>query len=384
MQVAIEAMILSVKLADSNKLGVNFELLKDRNNARIISGVPPNSLAAIDVNSGGLKVDFLNGNTTVFVEALETVGDTNIIATPRLLALNKQKAEILIGSQLGYVNTTQTETAATQSVEFLEVGTQLRIRPFISTDGLIRMEVHPELSTGRVRVEGGFTLPDKDLTTVTTNVIAQDGSTVVIGGLIREDLDTAATQIPLFGSLPGVGFLFRQKTDKIDRREILVLITPRILYDQELDAEGNQGAMEFHHRQAIRFEKLSPLGKRHISHTYFVKAKHAWAAGRWKQALHLVNLAIHYDPESRAAIDLRADIWEGNPVGDHTLGAPYRVSAPEAGPLDGPAIEPWLLDQLDAFGPSQAPPRHPLDRGVPGPRAQLGAPQAIVAPSINN
>ena len=80
---------------------------------------------------------------------METVGDTHVIATPRVVCLDKQRAEILIGSQLGYISSTVTETSTAQNVNFLEVGTQLRIRPFISSDGLVRMEVHPELSTGR-------------------------------------------------------------------------------------------------------------------------------------------------------------------------------------------------------------------------------------------
>ena len=131
-----------------------------------------------------------------FIEALETIADTNVVASPRVLCLNKQRAEVQIGSELGYVSTTVTENAATQSIDFLEVGTQLRIRPFISSDGFIRMEIHPELSTGTVRIDGGFTLPDKEVTEVTTNIMCRDGNTVVIGGLIREDLATATSQAP--------------------------------------------------------------------------------------------------------------------------------------------------------------------------------------------
>ena len=105
-----------------------------------------------------------------------------------MLCLNKQRAEILIGAQKGYVSTTVTENASTQSIEFLEVGTQLRIRPYIFSDGTIRLEVHPELSTGDVRVVEGFTLPDKEVTQVTTNIMCRDGSTVIIGGLISSTL----------------------------------------------------------------------------------------------------------------------------------------------------------------------------------------------------
>ena len=72
------------------------------------------------------------------------------------MCLNKQRAEILIGAQFGYVNSTVTQTFTTQSVQFLEVGAALRIRPFIGSDGMIRMEIHPELSTGQVVVSGNF------------------------------------------------------------------------------------------------------------------------------------------------------------------------------------------------------------------------------------
>ncbi|HRX82662.1 MAG TPA: secretin and TonB N-terminal domain-containing protein, partial [Pirellulaceae bacterium] len=228
MQVAIEATILSVKLDDKNVMGVDFELLRNQDTLRITSGTPLTSLATADFKDG-LKIGFLDSNLALFIEALETIGDTTVVASPRVMCLNKQRAEILIGSELGYVSTTVTETAATQAVEFLEVGTHLRIRPYISSDGMIRMEVHPELSTGSVRVQEGFTLPDKDVTQVTTNVMCRSGATMVIGGLIREDLSTSATQIPVLGNLPYVGAAFRQRTETIVRREIIVILTPRIV-----------------------------------------------------------------------------------------------------------------------------------------------------------
>ncbi len=347
-QVAIEAMILSVSLTDETDLGVDFELLKNKANLRLISGSPPADLGAI-VADGGLKVGFLDSSTTIFVEALESIGDTNVIATPRLLVLNKQRAEILIGSELGYVSTTVTETAVTQAVEFLEVGTQLRIRPFIGSDGMVRMEVHPELSTGSVRVESGFTLPDKEVTEVTTNIMARDGSTVVIGGLMREDLQNDVTQIPLLGSLPFVGPLFRQTSESTEKREIIVLITPRIIRNKELDCEGNKGATEFHHRQAIVAEKMTRLSRLSVSRHYLFRARDAWAKGKPHRAMKYVNWAIHYNPQSREAIDLRADIYNGVPIGDHTGQAPY-IPPPGPysphGPLDGEDIAPWVLDEL--------------------------------------
>ncbi|MFI4874386.1 MAG: hypothetical protein ACIALR_03580, partial [Blastopirellula sp. JB062] len=128
LQVAIEATILSVKLDDTLDLGVSFEALRDKNSVRLVSGFPLSALDNIKLTDGGLKFGFLDSSLAVFINALETYGDTSIIASPQLLVLNKQRAEILIGEQKGYISTTVTETASTQSVEFLEIGTQLRLR----------------------------------------------------------------------------------------------------------------------------------------------------------------------------------------------------------------------------------------------------------------
>jgi type IV pilus assembly protein PilQ len=311
-EVAIEAMILSVKLDDKNEIGVDFELLRNQDTIRIVSGSPLNSLATAAFTEG-LKIGFLDSSTFAFVEALETIGDTSVIATPRVMCLNKQRAEIHIGSELGYVSTTVTETAAMQTVEFLEVGTHLLIRPYISNGNLIRLEVHPELSTGSVRVEEGFTLPDKEVTQVTTNVLCPDRATVVIGGLIREDLITTASQIPVLGNLPLVGVAFRQRTEEIDRREIIVLLTPRIVDIPELVCEGEQYAQQYLDRRNVFADKLTPLGKRHWGERYARLATAAWAASDADVALRYANLAIHFDPLHQGAVNLRREILTVHP-----------------------------------------------------------------------
>lgn len=319
MQVAIEATILSVKLDDKNVLGVDFELLRQKDNLRITSGTPLTSLATANFKDG-LKVGFLDSSLFAFIEALETIGDTTVVASPRVMCLNKQRAEILIGSELGYISTTVTETAATQAVQFLEVGTHLRIRPYISSDGMIRMEVHPELSTGSVRVQEGFTLPDKDTTQVTTNIMCRSGATMVIGGLIREDLSASATQIPVLGNLPYVGAAFRQRTETIVRREIIILLTPRVVDEIHTWKEGDDYAKQFDDRLQTFRDKMSPLGKRQFGERYTRLANAAYAAGDFDTSLRYANLAIHFDPLNQGAINLRGEILEVAPeleVGVH-------------------------------------------------------------------
>jgi type IV pilus assembly protein PilQ len=372
-QVHIEAMILSVKLADKDKFGVNFELLRDKANVRLAVGKPETPLAAMTLEKGALKFGFLDGSLAAFLEALETIGDTNVIATPRLMVLNKQRAEIQIGEKKGYVSTTVTETSSTQSVEFLDVGALLRIRPFISSDGLIRMEVHPELSDGAVEIAGGFTLPNKEVTQVTTNIMVRDGCTVIIGGLMRENLISSVNQLPLLGNLPLVGWLFRHTTETVERREVLVLITPHIVYEPDTCREGEQAACEFHRRQALYADKMSIFGKRSIGRRYFRLAQSAYAAGDRDTALRFAEMAVHFDPLNRAAIDLRSDIWLGKPYGSHTLQQPEPPSVPPSGPdapptspLDQPNLPDWLLDQLQRQPGKPTGKLHPLDPGQPG------------------
>jgi type IV pilus assembly protein PilQ len=371
--VAIEAMILSVALDDKNDVGVDFQFLRNKTHMRISGGSPLLNMGSLDVSSGGLKVGFLDSNLSSFVTALEQIGDTNVIATPRLMCLNKHRAEILIGQQLGYVNITQTQTSTTQSVQFLEVGTQLRLRPFIARDGMIRLEVHPELSTGAVKVQDGLTLPNKEVTQVTTNVMVRDGSTVVIGGLLRDELKTTTAQLPLLGSLPVVGPLFRHKKEQTTRSEILVLLTPRIVRPPQAYAEGEHVAREFHHRQMNYADQMMPLGKRYIGRKYFRRAQQAWAAGQQTEALRLINLSLHFDPMSRAALDLREDIATGTPVGDHTADFPgERGLLPgEMDLLPGPAFAPPAREGLppaETVAPSvEQPPafRPGLDSATP-------------------
>jgi type IV pilus assembly protein PilQ len=309
-QVAIEAMIINIKLNDSNQFGVNFQALRDNANARIVTGSNPiTSLATFDVGNGGLKFGFLDSSLSTFILALETVGDTNVIASPRVLCMNKQRAEIQIGEQLGYVNTTVTQTASTQSVAFLDVGTLLRIRPFIANDGFIRMEVHPELSTGSVTISsGGQTIPNKTVSQVTSNVGCYDGSTIVIGGLLRKDLQTTTSQVPFIGNLPWVGPLFRTKTEKVGRDEIIVLITPRIVNEDTLSSEGQQYGNEFAHKQEVYFDKMSPIAKRNYALRYQRLALAAYNAGDHCRAIKQIDWSIHFDPMDRDAIKLRNEI----------------------------------------------------------------------------
>jgi type IV pilus assembly protein PilQ len=367
LQVSIEAMIISVHLKDTDKFGANFQLLRDKPNVKFGVGSPYDSLASFKFDEGGLKFGFLDTSLGAFFNALETVGDTNVIANPRVMVLNKHRADIQIGEQKGYLSSTVTETSTTYAVQFLDLGAQLRLRPFVSSDGLIRMEIHPELSDGDVTTKNGVTLPNKTITQVTSNVMVRDGCTVIIGGLMRDQLVTNTTQVPFFGSLPVIGIAFRNTEETIERYEVLVLITPRIVYEPGTCLEGDKAACEYYRRHGTYADKMSPFGKRSIGRRYFRLAQAAWADGDQKKALRFAEMAVQFDPINRAAIDLRSDIWLGKKEGDHTLGAerPHHDLAAQ-NPLDGDALADWLIDDLEHPAALQPMPLHPYDRGMPG------------------
>ena len=119
-------------------------------------------------------------------------------ARPKILTLNRMAAELISGEKLGYISTTPTETATTQTVEFLEVGTTLTVRPFATDDGFIRMEIRPKVSEGDVRVVQGFVIPDETTNEMTVNVLVPNGRTVVLGGLFKEDTGTAISYGTLY------------------------------------------------------------------------------------------------------------------------------------------------------------------------------------------
>lgn len=376
-QVCIQAMILSVQLNDQNQMGIDFQLLRNQQNLRFGLGSPRtapldgsgqtdqngNTIGAFNFANGGMNLAFLDGSLGAFFAFLETIGDTNVIATPKVLCLNKQRAEIQIGEQLGYVTTTLTSTSTAQTINFLDTGAQLRLRPFISDDGLIRLEVHPELSTGSVEQKGGFTLPNKQVTQVTTNIMVRDGNTVVIGGLMREDLQTSITQVPLMGSLPWVGPLFRHKTETMTRREILVLLTPRLVQEPESDIEASRGGDEFILRQNVVRDHTNPIARRYLGRKALRKAQAAMAAGDRATAVRMVERAVFYDPENQQSLELREQLRSPGAPRKPPLPSDAPIAPPEAA-LDGEEIAPWVLEDLGG-----APPMPPLpvrDEGQPG------------------
>ncbi len=248
-QVLIEAVIISVDHEHATQLGVNFGVVDNLGTAlgTIGTGTALNGNVGFTptkllTTSGtiaqasttdplgftsatnGAKFGFVANNVTGFIQALETIGSTKILASPRILVLNKQRAEIQLGSRLGFQTLSQNFTSTIQQVQFLNTGTLLRLRPFVSDDGMVRMEIHPERSSGTVTNN----IPNQQTAELTTNVMVPDGATLVIGGLMEDEDDFQLQGLPGLSRLPVLGYLFGNRQKSEGRRELVVLLTPHI------------------------------------------------------------------------------------------------------------------------------------------------------------
>jgi len=220
-QVLIETSIMEIRLNDDTSLGINW---KDAFKGFLSSS--GNILTdGFTGATQGLFFDVVNDDFNLFLEALQNRTEVNTIATPRLLALDNKEAKIIIGGKLGYFVTTAVDSTVLQSVQFLETGTQLVLTPHISDDGRVIMEIHPEVSDATI-ING---LPTETTTEVTTSLIAPDGGTIFIGGLIRDRKEDVRERVPGLGSIPVIGALFGKTSNITVRTEIIVLITPHII-----------------------------------------------------------------------------------------------------------------------------------------------------------
>lgn len=342
-QALIEATILRAALTDDNALGIDFSLVggvdlelmgaQSVGLAGITLGNLPqdrferfNAGARTDLTGnlppGGLTVGIIKDNVAIFLRALEEVTDITVLANPKVLALNRQKGQVIVGRRDGYLTTMVTETQAIQTVQFLETGTQLLFRPFIGDDGFIRVELHPEDSVGFVNAQG---LPSEQTTEVTTNVIVRDGETILIGGLFRELTTNARSQVPGLGSLPGIGVLFQSRSDSTAREEVIILLTIHIVKDYEAYAKESREMFENVERLRVGVrEGLMWHGRERLAQAQYRKALEAQRRGDTAKALWHTDLSLHNHSRFLPAIQMKENIlaqraWDNDGAGARTF-----------------------------------------------------------------
>lgn len=169
------------------------------------------------------------------IKYLQTLGRTQILSNPKLAVINNQEARIHVGEKQAYVTTTtttgQTTTTVSEEVTFVDVGIQLSVTPTINDEGYVTMKVKPEVSSvvSTLTTPSGNKIPIIDSSMAETTVMVKDGSTIIIGGLRKEEKTSSSEGVPILSKIPILGFFFRSGTNKTERTELLVMITPHIV-----------------------------------------------------------------------------------------------------------------------------------------------------------
>lgn len=254
-QVLIEAAIVEVSGDDSNALGIQWASL-DQNAA--VGGISFSNLgtnlngvisAITGSSSGSSGIGLADGITIgggerdsagesgygALLQAIASSSSTNLLSTPSIMTLDNEEAEIIVGQNVPFItgSTTNTNAGTTnpfQTISREDVGLTLKVVPQINDGDVVRLQVEQEVSSVVPSTEA---VQSADLITnkrsIKTTILADDGETLVLGGLIQDDFTDSEQKVPLLGDIPLVGRLFKSKTRTNVKRNLLVFLQPRII-----------------------------------------------------------------------------------------------------------------------------------------------------------
>jgi type II secretory pathway component GspD/PulD (secretin) len=247
-QVLIEALVTETSTDVGLELGVLWDIQasQGRDSLRVSSYPPslngdsilfepsPDGFSMFFDRVGIHSSDWL-AEFRVKLAALLDDGEASIRANPRIATLEGKKARIFIGREEYFSILTGSVTFNYAQLEVIKTGISLTITPYVSEDGFITLEVEPEVSD--VVGSGSTGLPVTNKRSVVTKVRVREGETVVIGGLFVEYAVRVERKVPILGSIPILGYLFKHTSNQVRNGEVMVLITPR-LWEGDVQKEG--------------------------------------------------------------------------------------------------------------------------------------------------
>jgi general secretion pathway protein D len=256
-QVVIEGLLARVDLTDNLSFGFSWSLSTDLKISGIKPFVNPVNLAGdVQVNPQGFDLTKLPAQGFTFVgrdskntlraviTALAQESKAKILAAPHILVSDNREARIQVGQQIPLATSTTTQplgsttttttvvptVASTSTIQYKDIGIILKVKPQINDSGLVSLEVTQEVSSQGADVSiAGQPFASINKTEATTTLVAQDGETIIIGGLIREDVTKSKDGIPWLTKIPLLGNLFGTTTDNTTRAELIILLTPHVI-----------------------------------------------------------------------------------------------------------------------------------------------------------
>ncbi len=248
-QVLVEAIIAELSTANSSQLGVNFAVDgSDSNRPAAFTNLGGATQALVGtVASGGaalsnglsLALGRFGGDGVdfgVLLSAIASDSNNNVLSTPSLVTLDNQEAEIIVGQNVPFVTGSQLSTANDnpfQTIERQDVGVSLKVKPQINEGDNIRLEIEQEVSDVSNTSVTGATDITTNLRSIKTTVLVEDGQTLVLGGLIDDQINDTRDKVPFLGDIPLLGSLFRFRTTSKSKRNLMVFLHPTILRDSE-------------------------------------------------------------------------------------------------------------------------------------------------------
>jgi len=248
-EVLVEAKILQITLKPQYDIGIDWDLnFKDVQDEEL----QKLSFKNLYMNESGLStsdnigtlfgkigiLDSTSSNTTnafsAALRSLKQVSDTKILSNPKILVTNNEEAKIHIGDTVPYIISTTSGTGdnaiTSEDVRFVDVGLKINVTPTINDDGYVTMKLKPEISTviSKITSKGGG-IPQVNKTEVQTTIMVKDGSTIILGGLKKNNNVHTKKGFPFLMDVPFIEKLFSRTADVIEKTEIVIFITPHII-----------------------------------------------------------------------------------------------------------------------------------------------------------
>ncbi|MGD8931597.1 MAG: type II secretion system secretin GspD [Chromatiales bacterium] len=221
---------------------------------------------AIPLPSGTLvgfgEFDSTSVNFAAVLRALESDSSTNILATPSILTLDNQEAEIVIGQNVPFITGSYAATGASstsvnpfQTVQREDVGLTLKVTPQINEGSAIQLDIEHELSS----IDTTATIVASDLVTkkrvIKTSVVVDDGNTIVLGGLLQENLQQTQEKVPLLGDIPALGALFKANSTTKGKQNLMVFLRPVILRDAATQSQVSSSKYNYFRAQQLELRQ---------------------------------------------------------------------------------------------------------------------------------
>jgi type IV pilus assembly protein PilQ len=228
---------VGVIAADGSSADLRNPRINPRNDGLIDIPTFPNryqvNLPAPSSNAGTLGLSFISGDWLVDLElsALEAQGEGEVISTPRIVTANQAEAFIQQGVEIPYE---EASSSGATSVSFKEAVLELKVTPLITPDNRVQLELEIKQDTvGEIfQTARGGSVPSIDTRELNTTVLVANGDTVVLGGIFQDETASSEDKVPWLGDIPGVGLLFRRRSNEVRKRELLIFVTPTIVEDR--------------------------------------------------------------------------------------------------------------------------------------------------------